>query len=180
MNQILSGTNGTRLPIPASMTGRKGYSGKTSKLQFLTLWKGDGMMDEKKVREAMGELQIGINAKREMIKHNKVFYPKQDNSQLENDIEVYATAIEALKKQLPRKPIIKSEKEVPHTHNLGRLLRFHCPNCGRLIISIYKSDVERGGGISNRVKGCSTCLQAIDFLEYYPKDKLNEELQWDD
>lgn len=30
-------------------------------------------MDEKKVREAIGRLQVGINAKREMIRHNKAF-----------------------------------------------------------------------------------------------------------
>lgn len=93
------------------------------------------------------------------------------------------TAIEALEKQLPKKPIIKTKKEVPHTHNLGRLLRFHCPNCGRFIVAIYESDTERGGGISNSLKGCSTCLQAIDFSEYYTKrdvdnNKLNEDIEW--
>lgn len=45
-------------------------------------------MDEKKVREAIGRLQVRINAKREMIKHNKAFFQKQDNSYLESDIEV--------------------------------------------------------------------------------------------
>ena len=48
---------------------------------------------------------------------------------------------------------------------------------------MYETDTERGGGISNSLKGCSTCLQAIDFSEYYSnlnKDELNEELQWDD
>ena len=54
-------------------------------------------MDEKKVRKAIGRLQVGINAKREMIKHNKAFFQKQDNSYLESDIEVYCTAIESLK-----------------------------------------------------------------------------------
>lgn len=53
-------------------------------------------MDEKKAREAIGRLQVGINAKREMIRHNKAFFQKQDNSYLESDIEVYCTAIEAL------------------------------------------------------------------------------------
>ena len=65
-------------------------------------------MDEKKVIEAICKLNVGINAKREKIKHNKVFCPKQDNSQLEEDIDVYETAIEALEKQLPKKPIYKS------------------------------------------------------------------------
>lgn len=53
-------------------------------------------MDEKKVREAIGRFQVGINAEREMIMRNKAFFQKQDNSYLESDIEVYCTAIEAL------------------------------------------------------------------------------------
>ena len=60
-------------------------------------------MDEKKVREAIGRFQVGINAEREMIMRNKAFFQKQDNSYLESDIEVYCTAIEALEKQLPKK-----------------------------------------------------------------------------
>lgn len=72
-------------------------------------------MDEKKVREAI-----------EIIKAN---YPTSGYYML---CEALDTAIEALEKQLAKKPIIKSEKEVPHTHNLGRLLRFHCPNCGKI------------------------------------------------
>lgn len=100
-------------------------------------------MDEKKVREAIGRLRVGINAKREMIKHNKAFFQKQDNSYLESDIEVYCAAIEALEKQLPKKPDImdyilgdinfkcptcKSEYicEKGYEH-------FYCPNCGQKI-----------------------------------------------
>lgn len=125
-------------------------------------------MDEKKVREAI-----------EIIKAN---YPTSGYYML---CEALDTAIEALEKQLAKKPIIKSEKEVPHTHNLGRLLRFHCPNCGKFIVGMYENDVERGGGISNRLKGCSTCLQSIDFSEYYTKrdignNKLNEDIEWSD
>lgn len=50
---------------------------------------------------------------------------------------------------------------------------------------MYETDVERGGGISNRLKGCSTCLQAIYFSEYYTRecvdgDKLNENIEWND
>ena len=43
-----------------------------------------------------------------MIKYNKAFFQKQDNSYLESDIEVYCAAIEALEKQLPKKTIDKS------------------------------------------------------------------------
>lgn len=139
-------------------------------------------MDEKKVREAIIYLKVGIEINKETIASMSERFPTKS---LEKEILNKETAIEALEKQLPKKPIIKSEKEVPHTHNLGRLLRFHCPNCGKFIVAIYESDTERGGGISNSLKGCSTCLQAIDFSDYYSKrnvdsDKLNEELQWDD
>lgn len=100
-------------------------------------------MDEKKVKEAIGRLQVEINAKREMIKYNKAFFQKQDNSYLESDIEVYCTAIKALEKQLPTEPDImdyilgdinfkcptcKSEYicEKGYEH-------FYCPNCGQKI-----------------------------------------------
>lgn len=75
-------------------------------------------MDEKKVREAIGRLQVGINAEREMIMHNKAFFQKQDNSYLESDIEVYCTAIEALEKQLPQKVEVKEWSPA------------RCPSCG--------------------------------------------------
>lgn len=127
-------------------------------------------MDEKKVGEAIDRITDLIE-----------LMPAIDTSA----IGYLETAIEALEKQLPKKPIIKSEKEVPRTHNLGRLLHFHCPNCRRFIVGMYEKDVERGGGISNRLKGCSTCLQAIDFSEYYTKrdignSKLNEDIEWVD
>lgn len=82
-------------------------------------------MNEKKVREAIGRLQVGINAKREMIKYNKAFFQKQDNSYLESDIEVYCAAIEALEKQLPKKPKQADEQRIRYctTHA--------CPGCGK-------------------------------------------------
>lgn len=133
-------------------------------------------MDEKKVREAIEAFQGQVD-----------WLKRIDDKECEESrrccIEYFETAIEALEKQLPKKPIIKTKKEVPHTHNLGRLLCFHCPSCGKFIVAIYESDTDRGGGISNSLKGCSTCLQAIDFSEYYSnvnKDKSNDEIQWDD
>lgn len=137
-------------------------------------------MDEKKVREAIELIRMEINTLEGIENCGRVIEARK-----KKHIALYNITIEALEKQLTKKAIIKAEKEVPQTHNLGRLLRFHCPNCGKFIVAIYESDTERGGGISNSLKGCSTCLQAIDFSEYYSKrnvdnDKLNEELQWDD
>ena len=103
-------------------------------------------MDEKKVREAICKLKVGINAKREKIKHNKVFFPKQDNSQLEEDIDIYETAIEALEKQLAIKP-----KEV-----VGGIYRefYECKNCGSEIepLDIYEDY-------------CKWCGQRLDWAE---------------
>ncbi|MBQ8662493.1 MAG: HNH endonuclease [Eubacterium sp.] len=80
-----------------------------------------------------------------------------------------------IEKQIPKKPrIVYGEKT--NTHNLGRLLSFHCPRCERFLLAIYETDVERGGGISQKCKGCSTCLQAIDFNEFYHRDNLDEEI----
>lgn len=141
-------------------------------------------MDEKKVRETIEFLQRQIATLEEQKDWDEYGQPLY-NETLDEAIEYYDLAVAALEKQLPKKPIIKSEKEVPHTHNLGRLLRFHCPNCGKFIVGMYENDVERGGGISNRLKGCSTCLQSIDFSEYYTKrdignNKLNEDIEWSD
>lgn len=72
----------------------------------------------------------------------------------------------AIEKQIPQKPKIETTKEVPITHNLGRLLAFHCPRCGKFIVGMYETDTKRGGGIHPMLKGCSNCLQAIDFSEW--------------
>lgn len=85
-------------------------------------------------------------------------------------------AIKALEKQIPKKPIIKCGEDTI-THNLGRLLCFHCPNCGKYIVALYETDVEKGAGIHRDLKGCSTCLQAIDFTGYYQIGKLDEEIE---
>lgn len=53
-------------------------------------------------QEAIARLQVGTHGKREKIKFNKAFYPKQDNTQLEQDIEVYEIAISAIEKQIPK------------------------------------------------------------------------------
>ena len=55
--------------------------------------------------------------------------------------------MDAVRKQIPIKPRIETTKEVPRTHNYGRLLYFYCPTCGRFIVGIYETDPIRGGGI---------------------------------
>ena len=80
--------------------------------------------------------------------------------------EAKALALDAISKQIPKEPKIKTTKEVPVTHNLGRLLYFYCPNCGKFIVGVYESDRKRGGGISRELNGCSNCLQAIDFSKW--------------
>lgn len=72
----------------------------------------------------------------------------------------------AIEKQIPVKPRIETTKEVPITHNLGRLLYFYCPRCGKFLGGIYENDQKRGGGIHPNMQGCHRCLQAIDFAEW--------------
>lgn len=97
--------------------------------------------------EAIAQLQVGIHIKKEEIKNNKVFFPKHDNSRLEEDIEVYETAISALEKQIPKKPIMKQcfddlDSEYLCCPACGEILTdripfdnkdfyFHCMNCGQ-------------------------------------------------
>lgn len=99
-----------------------------------------------------------------------------DKITAEQDIAL-ALAQKALEKQIPKKPIIKYG-ELHRTHSYGRLMSFHCPSCGKFIVAIYETDVERGGGLHKDLKGCSTCLQAIDFMGYYHLDKSDEEIDW--
>lgn len=79
----------------------------------------------------------------------------------------------AIEKQIPVRPRIETTKEVPITHNMGRMLYFYCPRCGKFVCGIYETDPQRGGGIHENMNGCHRCLQAIDFSEW--KHKANEE-----
>lgn len=100
----------------------------------------------------------------------------KDNS-LDTVIVLDETAIvQALKKQIPKKPIIEYGKK-PITHSYGRLMNFFCPICGRFLTAMYENDVENGGGIHRNWKGCPTCLQAIDFTGYYHIGKLDDEIE---
>jgi hypothetical protein len=104
--------------------------------------------------------------------YNDIHWEASERREHEEYVEALKTAIEALEKQMPKKPVIKFG-EKPVTHNYGRLMQFFCPGCGRHIIAMYETDVLRGGGISNDVKGCYSCLQRIDFSGYYHKGGEN-------
>ena len=104
--------------------------------------------------------------------------PNESNTLYKNRKLYAELAINALEKQIPKKPIIKYGDDTI-THNLGRLMCFHCPNCGKYIVALYETAVENGGGMHKDLKGCSTCLQAIDFTGYYHIDKLDEEIDLD-
>ena len=64
-------------------------------------------MDEKKVREAIKALKITIDIGKQKIEYNKTFEPKNANEPIEKSIEHAKTAIKALEKQLPKKPVLK-------------------------------------------------------------------------
>ena len=86
------------------------------------------------------------------------------------DGEEMDIAIMALEKQIPQKPRIKTTKEVPITHNLGRFIYLYCPRCGKFIVGTYEKDKELFGGLSKKLNGCSNCLQSIDFSEWQKKE----------
>lgn len=86
-------------------------------------------MDQKKVREAI-----------ETIKSN---YPTSGYCML---CEALDTAIEALEKQLPKKPI---EIKETYTSKIGEFRVAKCPNCGK--------------EVSDRFNVCLECRQNLDW-----------------
>lgn len=109
-------------------------------------------MNEKKVREAIGRLQVEINAKREMIKYNKAFFQKQDNSYLKSDIEVYCAAIEALEKQLPKRP-----RENGMSDGLIKKTKYYtCQTCGNCLLTEMMNERQN-------TNYCWDCGQRLDW-----------------
>ena len=64
---------------------------------------------------------------------------------------------------------VMTTRETPTTHNLGKLVCFHCAKCGRNIVNCYETDPARGGGIHEDLHYCSKCGNPIDFGEFYHK-----------
>ena len=87
-------------------------------------------MDEKKVREAIKALKITIDIGKQKIEYNKTFEPKNNNEPIEKSIEYAKTAIEALEKQLPKKPIDKScVKDNDTIYEYAGI----CPSCNGIV-----------------------------------------------
>lgn len=84
-----------------------------------------------KPEETIRKLQIGIRNKHQRIELDRTFFPKQDNKRLEQDIEIYEVAIEALKKQIPQKMKNTHWVQIKET---GACMRIgDCPVCGKPI-----------------------------------------------
>lgn len=83
-------------------------------------------MDEKKVREAIKELKSNIQTCKVVIVYAKDNGMKTTCERNEVKIQIYKTAIEALEKQLPKKPICVPKR---YDEELGFNDEFLCPVC---------------------------------------------------
>lgn len=107
-------------------------------------------MDEKKVREAIKEFEIEVQVFEDMISYCKHFEPKNDCGKYEEKIAMCKTAIEALEKQLPKKP----EMRTAYNDFDGHLICYKgfCPSCGGVVES-YRNE------------SCHHCTQMLDWSE---------------
>ena len=98
-------------------------------------------MNEKKVREAIEAFQGQVD-----------WLKRIDDKECEESrrccIEYFETAIEALEKQLPKKPI---EIKETYTSKIGEFRVAKCPNCGK--------------EVSDRFNVCLECRQNLDWRE---------------
>ena len=99
-------------------------------------------MDEKKVKEAIEEFKIVILTYKDMLVYAKDMGLETACKMCEEKIQVYETAVEALGKQLPKKPIVVSNI----FYN-----QYQCPRCNDYICK--------------REPICLKCKQAIDWLK---------------
>ena len=106
-------------------------------------------MDKQKIIEAIAKLSMPIRWKREQIKTNKVFFPKDDNKQLEEEIQVYETAIKALEKQIP-KPVV-DRNVIKGFYGQPLYIYGNCPNCG--CVRLRSTDTDY----------CVACGQKLDW-----------------
>lgn len=104
------------------------------------------MMDEKKVREAIYCMKASIG---ETMCEECVNYYKCDHTKMD---DMMRTAIEALEKQLPKKPTYEGDGYAPD----GTFVydTWECPNCGEC----YEVDYDD-------YDYCPKCGQKIDWSE---------------
>lgn len=98
-------------------------------------------MNEKKVKEAIKLLKEEIYVLEELKSHIDII-----EKQKKKHIGLYNTAIEALEKQLPKKPI---EVNDAYTPKIGEFRVAKCPNCGK--------------EVSDRFDVCFECKQNLDW-----------------
>lgn len=100
-------------------------------------------MDEKKVREAIELIKNKIRILEELKNYGSVIEERK-----KKHIGLYNTAIEALEKQLAKKPI---EINDAYTHKIGEFRVAKCPNCRK--------------EVSDRFDVCLECGQELDWSE---------------
>lgn len=100
-------------------------------------------MNEKKVREAIELIKSKICILEKLKNYGSAIEERK-----KKHIELYNTAIEALEKQLAKKPI---EINDAYTPKIGEFRVAKCPNCGK--------------EVSDRFDVCLECGQKLDWSE---------------
>ena len=105
-------------------------------------------MDEKKVREAIELIKQEIQTLEDLGEVVSIIEEKR-----KKHIELYNTVIEALEKQLPKKPICVPK---PYSEELGFNDEIHCQSC-----SEYVGYITEGMNEPEQMEYCCDCGQRI-------------------
>lgn len=108
-------------------------------------------MDEKKVGEAIIYLKVGIEINKETIASISGRFPTKS---LQKEISDKETAIEALEKQLPKKP---RENKIRGGW-LGKQKHYTCPTCGNCLLAEMMNERQN-------TSCCWDCGQRLDWSE---------------
>lgn len=106
-------------------------------------------MDEKKVREAIEEFK----SEKEAIENTWDYFLEEVKPSMEKRIELCNISIEALEKQLPKKPIEYEDKY------------YACPICGNVLMHKWEKYPTILADRKNGLPCCLSCLQVIDWSE---------------
>lgn len=106
-------------------------------------------MDEKKVREAIELIRMEINTLEGIENCGRVIEARK-----KKHIALYNIAIEALEKQLPKKP---KENEIRGGW-LGKQKHYTCPTCGNCLLEEMMNERQNTGY-------CWDCGQRLDWTE---------------